>query len=312
MKSGNQYLLPKGVTVNKSKLKRKEAVWAWTMLSPTLILFAVFTIIPLFMAVYLSFTDFELFGAIGDAEFTGLQNYKEIFDGGLKSESFWRSIGNVMLYVLMSVPLTVIGSFMMAVLVNSKLRGVKFFRFLYYLPAVTSGVATAFCWKWLLNYNNGLINEIIVSLGGDRVNWLSDYSYLPLFSIAIIATWGGLGGNMLIYLAALKGINPEMYEAASLDGAGGFRKIIDITLPSVRPTTFFILTMSLIGAFQLFDTVWFVTGESVFTQTPVLLIYNMAFRRFDAGFASAMSVVLFFIIMVVTFITQRTMEEKQS
>ncbi len=311
MKSKNQNLLPKGVTVNKSKLKRKQAVWAWAMLSPTLILFTVFTVIPLIMAVYLSFTDFELFGTVSDALFVGLHNYKEIFDGSIKSTDFWRSVKNVLLYVVMSVPLTVIGSFMMAVLVNTKLRGVKFFRFVYYLPAVTSGVATAFCWKWLLNYNYGLINELIVALGGERINWLSDYSYLPLFSIAIIATWGGLGGNMLIYLAALKGINPEMYEAASLDGAGPLRKILDITLPSVRPTTFFILTMSLIGAFQLFDTVWFVTGESVFTQTPVLLIYNMAFRRFDAGFASAMSVVLFLIIMVVTFVTQRTVEEKQ-
>ncbi len=311
MKSKNQYLLPKGVTLNKSKLKRKQAAWAWAMLSPTLILFAVFTVIPLIMAVYLSFTDFGLFGAVSEAEFVGLQNYEAVFDGGLQSTDFWESIRNVLVYVLMSVPMSVAGSFMMAVLVNTKLRGVKFFRFVYYLPAVTSGVATAFCWKWLLNYNNGLINQLIVSLGGEKINWLSDYSFLPLFSIAIIATWGGLGGNMLIYLAALKGINPEMYEAAGIDGAGSFRKILDITLPSVRPTTFFILTMSLIGAFQLFDAVWFVTGDGAYTKTPVLFIFNMAFRRFDAGFASAMSVVLFLIILIVTFVTQHMMKEKK-
>ncbi len=293
----------------KSKLKNRERMWAWIMLSPTLILFTVFTLIPLVMAFYLALTDFDLFGEISDATFVWFKNFKQLFDGSLHSKDFWRSILNVFLYVAMSVPMTVIGSFLIANLVNTKLRGTKFFRFIYYLPAVTSGVATAFCWKWLLNYNNGLINELIVSLGGERVNWLGDYSYLPLFSIAIIATWGGLGGNMLIYLAALKGINPDVYEAADLDGANGLKKIWYITLPSVKPTTFFIFTTSLIGAFQLFDTVWFVTGEGLYTQTPVLLIYNMAFRRFEGGLASAMSVVLFMIIMIVTFITQRIMKE---
>lgn len=303
----NDSVLKPGVIPNKSKLKRKEGVWAWSLLAPTLILFVVFTLIPLIMAVYLSLTNYDLFE---NYTFAGLDNYEKIFSGGVISKDFWKSIGNVLLFVVMSVPMNVVGSLLIANLVNSKLKGMKIFRFIYYLPAITSGVATAFCWKWLLNYNNGLINALITSMGGARIDWLGSYSYLPLFAIAIIATWGALGGNMLIYLAALKGINPDLYEAADLDGANGFKKFIYITLPSVRPTTFFIVTMSLIGAFQLFDTVWFVTGESVFTQTPVIQIYNMAFRRFEAGVGSAMSVVLFFIIMIVTFVVQKLMKER--
>lgn len=300
-------VLKPGVIPNKSRLKFKEGVWAWSLLSPTLILFVVFTMIPLIMAVYLSFTNYDLFSDFSPA---GWENYEKLFSDSVIGKDFWRSIINVLIFVLMSVPMNVAGSLLIANLVNSKLKGMKIYRFIYYLPAVTSGVATAFCWKWLLNYNNGLINALITSLGGDKIDWLGSYNYLPLFAIAIISTWGALGGNMLIYLAALKGINPDLYEAADLDGANGVKKFFYITLPSVRPTTFFIVTMSLIGAFQLFDTVWFVTGESVFTQTPVVQIYNMAFRRFNAGLGSAMSVVLFFIIMAVTFVVQKLLKEK--
>jgi multiple sugar transport system permease protein len=292
---------------NKDKFKTREGLWAWGLLSPTLILFVVFTLIPLVMAIYLSFTSYDLFY---DYTFVGWANYATLFSDSVKGTDFWHSILNVLLFVVMSVPLSVISSLLVANLVNSKLRGVKVYRFLYYLPAVTSGVATAFCWRWLLNYNNGLINNIIVSLGGERVDWLGSYSYLPLFTIAIISTWSGLGGNMLIYLAALKGVNPDVYEAAQMDGANAFQRLIHITLPSVRSTTFFIVTMSIIGAFQLFDTVYLVTGGGAYTNTPVLLIYTMAFRRFEAGYGSAMSVMLFIIIMIVTFVVQKFMKGK--
>lgn len=306
MRKKKTSVLKADIVLNDSKLKRQEGVWAWGLITPTLLLFLVFTLIPLVLAVYLSFTNYDLFSDFSPA---GFDNYKKIF-GGVIGHDFWRSMLNVLLFVVMSVPMNICGSLLVANLVNSKLKGMKVYRFIYYLPAVTSGVATAFCWKWLLNYNNGLINAFITTFGGDRVDWLGSYSYLPLFAIAIISTWGALGGNMLIYLAALKGINPDLYEAADLDGAGGFGKFFYITLPSVRPTTFFIVTMSIIGAFQLFDTVYFVTGESIFTQTPVLQIYTMAFRRFNAGIGSAMSVVLFFVIMIVTFVVQKLLKEK--
>jgi multiple sugar transport system permease protein len=294
---------------NKDKFKTREGIWAWGLLAPTLILFAVFTLIPLVIAIYLSFTDYDLYY---NCDFIGWENYATLFSNSVKGTDFWKSILNVLLFVVMSVPLSVVSSFLVANLVNSKLKGVKIYRFLYYLPAVTSGVATAFCWRWLLNYNHGLINELIVSLGGERVDWLNSYSYLPLFTVAIISTWGGLGGNMLIYLAALKGVNPDVYEAAQMDGANAFQRLIHITLPSVRTTTFFIVTMSIIGAFQLFDTVYLVIGTgSIYTKTPVLLIYTMAFGgNGQAGYASAMSVMLFIIIMVVTFVVQKFMKGK--
>jgi ABC-type sugar transport systems, permease components len=298
--------LPSDVLPNKSRLKFREGVWAWGFLSPTLVLFVVFTLIPLILAVVLSFTNYDLYSDVTSA---GWANYQKIFTGVI-GKDFWRTIKNVLYFAAMSVPMTVAGSLLAANLVNAKLRGMKVYRFIYYLPAVTSGVATAFCWKMLLNYNNGFINSIITMLGGERIDWLGSYSYLPLFSIAIIATWGALGGNMLIYLAALKGINPDLYEAADLDGANGVKKFLHITLPSVRPTTFFIVTMSIIGAFQLFDTVYFVSSGSIFTNTPVLLIYTVAFKDGYAGLGSAMSVVLFLIIMAVTFVVQKLLKER--
>lgn len=294
------------VPINKDKLKVKEGICAWAMISPTLILFIVFTLVPLIMAIYLSFTNYDLFY---DFSFAGKENYDKVFTGVI-GKTFWNSIKNILVFAIMSVPMNVIGSLLIANLINCKLKGMKIFRFIFYLPAITSGVATAFCWKWLFSYNNGFFNQIITNLGGTRIDWLGSFSYLPMFAIAIISTWGALGGNMLIYLASLKGINPDLYEAAELDGASAWKKFIHITIPSVRPTTFFIVTMSLIGAFQLFDTVYFVASSSQFTQTPVLIIYETAFKRFEGGIGSAMSVILFLIIMVVTFTVQRSMKEK--
>lgn len=292
------------------KLKRSQAIWGYGMLVPTVLLFLVFTVFPLVMGFYLSLTNFNF---IEDYSWAGLANYKYIFDP-VTGRAFMHSLLNVLVYALMSVPLTVILSLLVANLVNSKLRGVKVFRALYYLPAVTGGVATAFIWQWLMNGNYGLFNSILKIIGIKPIDWLNMPSYFSMFSISIVSVWGGIGGNMLIYLAALKGINDELYEAADIDGASKFRKLINITVPLISPTTYFIVTMSVIGSFQLFDIVYLIAGgnSQFYTQTPVALIYNNGVRIFEGGRGAAMSVILFGVIMVCTFITQAFMREEKS
>ena len=291
-----------------SKLERKEAVCGYLFLVPTVVLFTTFSLVTVIMGFIYAFTDM----APGRPEnFTWtISNFEFIF----KDKIFLHSILNVLVYCLMSVPMTIVTSLLVAALLNRKLRGVKFFRVLYYLPAVTSGVATAFVWRWLYNDTYGLFNTILTQWFGmkEGIHWVTSQSYFAMFCIAIVSTWTGLGGNMLIYLAGMQAISPELYEAAELDGANAWQKLIKITVPMLRPTTYFILTMSLIGAFQLFDIVAMIGGgDNYYTQTPVTQI-EASFRHGDGGMASAQSVVLFIVIMVVTFLTQKIVKEEQA
>ena len=288
-----------------SKLRIREAVQGYLFLVPTMVLFTVFSLVTVLMGIIYAFTDM----APGNPEIFHwtIANFKYIF----QDKIYLHSILNVFIFALMSVPLTIISSLLVAALLNRNLKGIKVFRVLYYLPAVTSGIATAYIWKWLYNDNYGLLNTIIQGLGGHGIKWVSAQNYFAMFCIAIVSAWSGLGGNTLIYLAGMRSISPELYEAADLDGATGFQKLIHITIPLLNPTTYFIMTMSLIGAFQLYDVVAMIgAGDNYYTQTPIMQITG-AFRHGEGGMASAMSVVLFVVIMVVTFITQRVVKEKK-
>ena len=291
-----------------SKMEKKQALHGYLFLLPTVILFVIFSFVTVIMGFVYSFTDMAP-GAPDMFNWT-LYNYKYIF----QDKIFLHSILNVLVYAAISVPLTIVTSLLVAALLNRKLRGVKFFRVIYYLPAVTSGIATAFVWRWLYNDTYGLFNTILTQWFGMKqgISWVSAQSYFAMFCIALVSTWSGLGGNMLIYLASMQSISPELYEAASLDGANGWQKLMKITVPMLRSTTFFIITMSLIGSFQLFDIVALIgAGDNYYTQTPVTQI-EASFRHGEGGMASAQSVILFIVIMVVTFLTQGIVKEKQA
>lgn len=321
-----QFILPKNKQ-KKSKIKKAQARWGIAFLTPSLLFFAVFTIIPLALAIYISFIDYR-FDEL-NADFIGFGNFKAIFidfsnfftaNDSLKlffaniqeffklfdKNAYAHSIINIFVYAAMSVPLSIISALMIANLLNQKLKGTKLYRVLYYLPAVTSGIAVAFVWKWILNQRFGLFNTML----GTNIDWMGAPTpkYLPMFSIVLITTWGGIGGSMLIYLAGLKGISPELYEAAEVDGAHFFQKLRYITIPLLRPTTYFILTMSLIGSFQLYDVIAMIASGNHYVQTPMIFIYNNI-GRLRGGQASAMSLVLFIVIMIVTFITQKFTKE---
>lgn len=289
-----------------SKLRVKEAIQGYLFLAPTLILFTIFSLVTVLMGFIYAFTDMAP-GNPDNFNWT-LANFQYIF----QDKIYLHSILNVFIFALMSVPLSIVSSLLVAALLNRKVKGIKIFRVLYYLPAITSGIATAFIWKWLYNDNYGLLNTILTQwFGLEGIKWVSSQSYFAMFCVAIVSAWTGLGGNMLIYLAGMRSISPELYEAADLDGASGFQKLMHITVPLLSPTTYFIMTMSLIGAFQLYDVVAMIgAGDNYYTQTPVMQI-TAAFRHGEGGMASAMSVVLFVVIMVVTFITQGLVKERK-
>ena len=192
---------------------------------------------------------------------------------------------------------------------NSKIRGVKLFRVLFYLPSITSTVAASIVWLWLMNPAYGLLNNILTSIGLPAATWLT-HSSTALVSVTIITVWQGVGGNMIIFVAALQNVPVQLYEAAKLDGAGPLTIFFRITLPMLAPTMYFILTMTLIGAFQLYDQVYVLTegGPANSTLTPVYLIWQNSFGNnagAQAGYAAAQSFILFIIIMLVTVIVRR-------
>lgn len=284
-------------------MKARKNLYGYAFILPALLCFTVFVLIPLVFSVVLSFYETDMF--FMDMKFNGLRNFERVF----KDSLYWRSIGNILLYTLMAVPLNIIVSLLFAVLVNSKLRGAKVFRVLFYLPSITSTVAASIVWLWLMNPAYGLLNSIITAFGLPAGTWLS-HSKTALISVTLITVWQGVGGNMVIFLAALQNMPTQLYEAARIDGAGKFTIFMRITIPMLAPTMYFILTMTLIGSFQLYDQVYVLTsgGPANSTLTPVYLIWQNSFgdnAGAQAGYAAAQSFVLFAIIMVVTLVVRR-------
>lgn len=288
--------------VVKRKSKRKNLT-GWLFITPALICFVLFMLIPAIMAICMSFTRYNVFTPM---KFVGFGNYIRAF----KDTYFIIALKNICLYVIMYVPAVVILSFLLAVLLNNKIRGIKVFRVMFYLPCLTSTIASAIVFKWLMNPTNGLLNNILTSLGLPPGTWLNN-SRTAMVSIVIICVWSTLASNIMIYLAALQNVPESVYESARLDGAGRFKQTLHITLPLVAPTTFFVLTMALIGAFQVFDQIYVLTsgGPAHATTVPLYLIYTNAFKESQMGYACAQAMVLFLIIMVVTVIQQKLNKE---
>ena len=283
-----------------TKMQRNQEGLAYLFILPALVFFAVFVLAPIGMALYFSLCNFSQRN-IELIEWAGFKNYIEIFTApGLKS--FRESLWHVLYYAVMYVPMVVVMSLLFAVLINQKIRGVKAFRIMYYIPSITSGVAVSFIFQFLFSAADyGLMNTVIGWFGGQPLTWLGTEG-LAMFCIALVNVWGGIGGNMIIYLAALQGVPPDQIEAARVDGANKRQIFLHITLPQIAQATFFVVMMSLIGSFQLYDQVKIMTGGGSGTNTPVFQIYMMAFDPGSSrsGMANAMAVVLFVVIMIVT------------
>lgn len=282
------------------KSKNSDNRWAYAMLAPFMIFFVLFVLYPLLKNVYYSFTNYNL-GTTAD--FVGLRNYKELFS------DYWflDALKNTAVYAVFSVVfLTILGLFI-SILLNNRSRLVKVARVVMIFPYATSMVAVSMIWLYLLDPTIGFVNKLLVELGvNNPPHWL-DNPDLALPSLIFINIWKNLGYCMIIYLAGLQGISQDLYEAAMLDGAGFLKKHLHITLPQIAPITFFVLVNNCIEAFKTFEQIQIMTqgGPMTSTTTVVHQIYQRAFNDFRMGYASAMSVILFLIILVITLMNFR-------
>ncbi|MFC4596669.1 carbohydrate ABC transporter permease [Cohnella hongkongensis] len=281
------------------KLGAHQARMAYLFISPAFLLFAVFTVVPVFMAFYLSFTNYDVLSRM---DWVGLANYRKLYADNL----LWQTFRNVLFYTIVFVPLNILTSLLIALLLNKAIAGVKIFRTLNYLPTLTSAVAAATVWLWVLHPEFGLLNGFLSYFGVTGPAWLSE-TRTAMASVIMVTLWQAVGSNMVIYLAGLQGVPDYLYESAKLDGANAVQRFRFITWPQLRPTTFLVSTMSIIGALQLFDQAFVLTqgGPANATKTPVYLIYQQGFNQLQMGYASAQAFVLALAILIFSLINMR-------
>lgn len=274
-------------------LLRQEMIEGYLMILPWLLGFIIFTAGPMIASLLLSFTQWNV---IKPPRFTWLQNFGTMLDDPFVGISLY----NTAYFTFIAVPLQVVGALLLALLMNMKLRGIRIYRTVYYLPSVTPAVASALLWAWVFNTDYGLINSLLRLVGLPKIQWLLDPVWAkPAF--IIMSLWG-LGGAMLIYLAGLQGIPEMLYEAAEVDGANLWQRFWNITIPMLTPVIFFNLIMQMIGSFQVFTAAFVMTqgGPANATLFFVLYLWRSAFTSLRMGYASALAWVLFVVIMLFT------------
>ena len=279
----------------------RTSLWtALLFLSPTLVIVTVFIVFPILFSFYLSFHTWNLFQA--DHAFVGLENYVRMFTDG----EFWLVFRNTALYTIGTVPVNMALALLVAFLLNQKIAGKKLLRTAFFTPVIISSVAAAVIWRWVFDPNLGLANYLIESLGLPAVNWLNEPT-AAMTALIIVGVWKTFGINMILFAAGLSGIPEHYYQAAEIDGAGTWSKFWRITVPLLSPTTLFILVLSIIGSFQVFDLVYVLTYGGPLGSTKVLVfyLYEHAFKFFNMGYASAVAYLLFALLFVLTLIQIR-------
>ena len=276
---------------------KRDGLSGFLFLSPTLIVFSTFVLFPVFFSFYLSFQQWNMFSA--DRSFVGFENYIRL----LQNPDFWMVLKNTAIYTLGTVPVNMGLSLGVAYLLNKKIAGKKFLRTAFFAPVIISPVAAAVIWRWIYDPNFGLLNYGLSFLGVEAINWLNDPT-AAMFALIIMGVWKTFGINMVLFSAGLQGIPEQYYDAADIDGAGRLSKFWHITIPLLTPTTFFIMVMSMISSFQVFDIVYVLTSGGPLGSTKVLVfyVYEQAFQFFEMGYASAISYVLFAILFVLTMV----------
>ena len=321
-----QLAQPRPATAPSPGRRRAPFLQALPFLIPNLVGFLVFTFLPVMACFALSLADYRLAPVDSFADFreqirfVGLQNFARLLgfgreDGRLVANDplFWRYLGNT-LFLMLGIPLSIAGSLLLALLLNQRLRGITIFRTIYFLPTVSSAVAVCIVWKWIFHQQPneiGLLNSVLMGLGiANPPDWLGTMQWAkPAFIIMVL--WLSVGGyNCVLYLAGLQGIPQELYEAADLDGAGPWARLRHITWPLLSPTTFFVVTMSVIAGLQgsfLFTAAFLMTagGPAGATTTLMLYIYNYAIAWHQLGYASAIAAVLFLLVFTFTLINWR-------
>ncbi len=271
-------------------LKRKITLFAF--LGPTLIGLFLFMILPLFVGLGVSFTEWNL---ISDPEFIGLSNYIEV----LKSPDFYNALKNTIIFLIFYlIPVVSLG-LIIAVLLNAKLKGKLFLRITFFLPVVCSWVAVSMIWMWIFNFENGALNQILTFFHLPVVDWLNNPK-TAMGAIIVTSIWKDLGYVSFILLAGLQDVDQSIYEAANLDGASKVQQFFRITIPAIAPKIFFVIIISSISSFQVFDQIMILTGGGPgdgTTESIMMLIYNNSMNYYKMGIGTAMSFILFVIIM---------------
>ena len=284
-------------TRRRGSLRLRNTLTGWSFIAPNFIGFAVLTLIPVVTLFYYAFTDWNVFGG---ATFTGLDNFRRM----IHDDAFWTSFWNTVYYAALHIPLTLVISLALALLLNRKMRGVAFFRTAAFFPYITSIVAIAVVWNTLFSPEFGPINQFLRLIGIDNPpGWTASATW-SMPAVIIVGTWREVGYYMLLFLAGLQTIPRELYEAARMDGANAWHQFRNVTLPSLRPTTFFVTIILTIGSFKVFDLILVMTQGGPGTSTLVLsqFIYKKGFQENQFGYASAVALVLFAICIAVTIV----------
>lgn len=283
-----------------TKRKIKNTATAYLFLLPNLIGFLIFTLIPILCSLALSVMEWD---SSNPMVFVGLENFKRLFT----DDTFKISLWNTVYYSIFTVPLTMVSALALAMILNQKLKGINIFRTVFFFPHVASLVAIAVVWNLLFHPTLGPINNILRAIGiSNPPGWTASVDWaMPV--VIIVSIWKSMGYYMILYLSGLQAIPRELYEAAKVDGANAFQRFKNITLPMLTPTTFFVSIMLTIACFKVFDLVSVMTNGGPGRATNVLVynIYNTAFVNYEFGYASAISMVLFVIVLVITVIQFR-------
>ena len=299
---------------NRLPVRRKRGgeglLTASPFLLPSLIGLLIFSLLPLVISGLISLTDWNGLDRLTDPDFiqdhfVGLANYKSI----LTTQEFWNTLGNTMEYIVLYIPLMLAASLVVAYLLSRSHRGIGAFRVIYYIPVLTSWVAASLIWKSVLAPQYGAMNGILAWFGIQGPGWLLDEAW-AMPAIVLVSVWKDMGFFGLILLSGIVGINRTYYEAAEIDGAGGWTKFTRITLPLLTPSIFYVVIVAMINGFQLFPQVMIMTGggPNGATQVMVERIYQYGFRYYRMGYAAAFSWILFVIIMVFTALQMKGQE----
>jgi multiple sugar transport system permease protein len=279
---------------------------AYLFVAPALLVLGVFTLLPMVVALALSFTSWNI---VGPVRFVGLKNYALL----LADPTFAHGLWNTVLYAAGSVVLGIAGALALAVALDQKVRGIGAFRALLFLPALMSEVIAAMVFQWLYNEQYGLLNYLLSLAGLGAVPWLTS-THWAMAAVVLMGAWVGAAYNAPILLTGLQSISPSLYEAARIDGASRWQEFREVTLPLLRPFTLYVLVMSLIGSFQVFGRIFVLTGGGPVdaTMPAVQYIYRVAFTFNQVGYASALSVAMFGFLMALTWVQMRWLRPKET
>lgn len=280
-----------------AKLRRRNTVIGWSFILPNFVGFAGLTLVPVFALFYISFTNWNVFGK---AQWLGLANFRRL----LHDASFHIALKNTIYYAVVHIPLTMVLSLALALLLNRRLRGVAFFRTAAFFPYITSIVAITVVWNLLFSPEYGPINQLLRFIGiSSPPGWTSSATW-AMPAVIIVGTWREVGYYMILFLAGLQTVPRELYEAARMDGANAWQRFVNVSMPCLRPTTFFVTVMLTIGSFKVFDIILLMTNGGPGQATLVLsqFIYQKGFVESQFGYASAASIALFLLCIIVTIV----------